>query len=66
MFLVMACFALVSTIGQAPQKINYQALIRDASDKPLVEKSVSMRFSILYKTVTGVVKYSETQTASTD
>ena len=66
LFLAIGSFAFVSMSGQAPQKINYQALIRDATDKPLVEKSVSLRFSILYKTVTGVVKYSETQTSTTD
>ena len=50
-----------SLFSQSPQKMSYQAVIRDASDH-LVTTQVGMQISILQGTLDGTVVYSETQT----
>ena len=55
--------ALITTLGfaQAPQKMSYQAVIRDLSNH-LVTTQVGMRISILQGSETGTPSYVETQT----
>jgi hypothetical protein len=57
-----AVLLTVNVFSQTPQKISYQAVIRDASNKLITNKSVGMRVNILQGTVTGTSIYSETQT----
>lgn len=54
-FLVQGLFA------QAPRKLNYQAVVRNAQGKLVQNTNVGMRFSILQGSSTGLVVYSETQ-----
>ena len=55
-----------SIFAQAPQKMSYQAVIRNTSGALVSSASVGMKISILQGTATGTVAYSETQTASTN
>ena len=55
-----------SIFAQAPQKMSYQAVIRNTSGALITSTSVGMKISILQGTATGTVAYSETQTASTN
>jgi hypothetical protein len=55
-----------SIFAQAPQKMSYQAVIRNTSGALVTSSSVGMKISILQGTATGTVAYSETQTASTN
>lgn len=55
-----------SSFAQVPQKMSYQAVIRDASNALLVTQSVGMQISILQSTPTGTLVYSETQTPTTN
>lgn len=55
---LLLCFA---SLSQSPQRMSYQAVIRDASDQ-LVTSQIGMQISILQGTVDGAVVYSETQT----
>jgi uncharacterized protein (TIGR02145 family) len=48
--------------AQAPQKMSYQAVIRDAGNKLITKQSVGMRISILQGSIDGKVVYTETQT----
>jgi hypothetical protein len=66
-------FTLIFTIvlfslvfAQAPQKMSYQAVIRDASNKLVVNKQVGMKISILQGTATGSIVYTETQKPTTN
>jgi hypothetical protein len=52
--------------AQAPQKMSYQAVIRNSSNALLTSIPVGMQISILQGTPTGTVAYSETQTVSTN
>lgn len=67
LFLIVAGLLLTaSAFAQAPQKMSYQAVIRNSSNALLTSTSVGMQISILQGTSTGTVAYSETQTVSTN
>ena len=55
-----------SIFAQAPQKMSYQAVIRNTSGALVTSSSVGMKISILQGTAIGTVAYSETQSASTN
>jgi uncharacterized protein (TIGR02145 family) len=52
--------------AQAPQKMSYQAVIRNSSNQLVVKKVVRMKISILQGSATGTVVYVETQTPTTN
>ncbi len=54
---IIACNA----IAQSPEKMSYQAVIRDASNTLITTTSVGMRISILQGSITGPTVYIETQ-----
>jgi hypothetical protein len=56
----------VSVFAQAPQKMSYQAVIRNVSNVLVTSKPVGMKISVLQGTSTGTVVYSETQTPNTN
>jgi hypothetical protein len=60
------CFSLSSVFGQAPQKMSYQAVIRNATNTLVANASIKMRISVLQGTATGTAVYVETQTATTN
>ena len=53
---------LLSTISfaQAPEKMSYQAVVRDAGGALVSDAAVGMRISILQSTTTGTAVYVET------
>lgn len=53
-------------MAQVPQKINYQAVARNASGTVLANQNVSVRFTIHDGGTAGPVLYSETQQKSTN
>ena len=55
-----------SIFAQAPQKMSYQAVIRNSNDSLLISTPVGMRISLVQGTPTGTVVFSETQTATTN
>jgi hypothetical protein len=56
----------VTGVAQSPQKLSYQAIVRNAQGKLVSNANVGIRFSILQGSATGVVVYSETFTAATN
>jgi hypothetical protein len=65
--MLSACFVfLTNASAQVPQKINYQAVARDAAGKIIPSKNISVRFSIRENGTTGTVVYSETQSLATN
>ncbi|MCG2417659.1 hypothetical protein K8089_01400 [Aequorivita sp. F47161] len=52
--------------AQAPEKMSYQAVIRDASDVLVTNTTVGMKISILKTTAVGTPVYEEIQTATTN
>lgn len=63
--LAMALFSL-NVFAQAPEKMSYQAVIRNSSDALVTSSPVGIKISILQGSATGTAVYEETQTASTN
>ena len=61
-------FALCSLTAQAqvPQKMSYQAVIRNASQTLLTNQSIGMRLSILQGSAAGSEVYAESHDAQTN
>jgi hypothetical protein len=55
-----------SVFGQAPQKMSYQAVIRDATNALVANQTVGMQVSILQGSASGAAVYVETQSAATN
>lgn len=65
-FLFTVWFSTLTVSAQTPQKMSYQAVIRDASNQLVTNAVVGMRISILQTSVTGTVVYSETDEVTTN
>ena len=52
--------------AQSPEKMSYQAVVRDASNKLVVNHQVGMLISIVQSSEDGKVVYTETQTPTTN
>lgn len=55
-----------SVLAQAPQKMSYQAIIRNSADGLIVSSNVSMKISILKGSISGNPVYVETHTGTTN
>jgi hypothetical protein len=64
--LLLFVLATVSILAQAPEKMSYQAVLRDASNVLLMNQEVGMQIRILQSTITGTAVYIERQTATTN
>jgi uncharacterized protein (TIGR02145 family) len=59
-FLMLLVFTIISIHAQSPEKMSYQAVIRDAGNKILSGQTVSIRISILQGFTSGTEVYKET------
>jgi len=64
--ILFAVIISASVYAQTPQKISYQAVIRNSSNQLVVSHAVGMRISILYGSIAGTAVYTETQTPTTN
>src|ERR1035437_5690150 len=64
--IVIALALAATTLAQAPQKMSYQAVIRNASNNLVTTATVGMRISVLQGSSTGTAVYVETQTPATN
>ena len=64
--LVAAAMITATTFAQAPSKMSYQAVVRDASDVLVTNQAVGMQVSILQGSFTGTPAYVETHSPSTN
>ena len=64
--LVALCVTAMTVMAQVPQKVNYQAVIRNATGVPVINQNVSLRFSVLTGSAAGTTVYSETQSVTTN
>ena len=55
-----------SFFAQAPQKMSYQAVIRNSNGALVNSTTVGMKISIIQGSIAGTIVYSETQTATTN
>ncbi len=64
--LLTCTFSLSTLFAQSPEKMSYQAVIRDASDNLITGTQVGMQISILQGSASGTAVYEETQTPTTN
>jgi uncharacterized protein (TIGR02145 family) len=64
--ILVAVVISLSLFAQAPQKMSYQAVIRNNSDQLVKSSPVGMRISILQGSSSGTVVYTETQIPTTN
>ena len=55
----------IITLAQVPESFNYQAVVRDESNNPITNQSVSFRMSILKGSSSGESQYSELHSTNT-
>lgn len=67
LFIVLFFSTLLFAISPSvPQKLSYQAVIRNSADKLVTNQPVGIKISIIYNTPTGAVVYAETQNPTTN
>lgn len=64
--LVITCLLSISAFAQAPEKMSYQAVVRDAANNLVASSSVGMQISILQGSPSGTAVYVETQTPTSN
>ena len=67
-YIITLLFLVIShmAFSQAPEKMSYQAVIRDSSNNVVSNQSVNIRISILKGSPTGNTVYSETHSKATN
>ncbi|MFT7335133.1 MAG: hypothetical protein ACI9M1_001031, partial [Porticoccaceae bacterium] len=65
-FLLAGLLLTASASAQAPQKMSYQALLRNDVGALITSSPVAMKISILQGGAVGTIAYSETQNASSN
>jgi hypothetical protein len=63
--ILIVVFTTIAT-AQSPQKVNYQAVVRDASGNAITDKTISLRISILRESAFGTYLYVETHSPLTN
>ena len=64
--LLAAVLLTASVFAQSPEKMSYQAVIRDASDILVTDTQIGMQISILQGSASGTAVYVETQVPTTN
>jgi uncharacterized membrane protein YciS (DUF1049 family) len=64
--LLMTVLVSTTMLAQAPQKMSYQAVIRNSSNQLVTNHTVGMRISIMQGSAIGTVVYTETQVSNTN
>lgn len=67
LMLALAGFVMSATaIAQAPEKMSYQAVVRDGAGDLVTNETVGIEVNILQGSASGIVEYTETHTATTN
>lgn len=64
--LLIASIFSTLIFAQAPEKVSYQAVLRDGSDNLIINQSVGIKVSVLQGSATGTVVFAETHNTSTN
>ncbi|AXG68756.1 hypothetical protein KORDIASMS9_00972 [Kordia sp. SMS9] len=65
-FTLLTFLVTLTTFAQAPELVNYQAIIRNSDGNLVQDSNIGMRVSILQTNATGTAVYTETHTVSTN
>jgi hypothetical protein len=64
--LCVTVLTITGAFAQAPSKMSYQAVIRDANEQLITNQTIGMQFSIIRDDIDQTVVYVETQTPTTN
>ncbi len=64
--LMIVWFSTLAVVAQVPQKMSYQAVIRNSANELIANGNVGIKISILQSSPVGTVVFSETHTAVTN
>ena len=64
--LVAVCLITITGFSQAPQRMTYQAVVRNSTDALVQNSPIGMKVSILQGSVSGAVAYVETHATQTN
>ena len=67
--IITICAAIIMTASlwaQSPEKMSYQAVVRDGSNNLVTSSAVGMQISILQGSPSGTAVYVETQSPTTN
>jgi len=64
--LLAAALLTAISFAQSPEKMSYQAVVRDSGDNLVASQAVGLQISILQGSATGTAVYSETQIPTTN
>ncbi|MFV0269594.1 MAG: hypothetical protein ACK5HT_20925, partial [Draconibacterium sp.] len=63
---IAAVLLTANVFAQSPEKMSYQAVIRNSSDVLVTNTQIGMEIDIRQGSVSGTVVYTETQTPTTN
>ena len=67
LYTLLASFLItLALFAQAPEKMSYQAVVRDANNALIMNQALGMRIQILQGSVSGTTVYEETQTPTSN
>ena len=64
--ILVAILLTTKVFAQAPEKMSYQAVVRNASDELVTNQDIGMQISILQSSATGTAVYVEKHSATTN
>ena len=62
----LSVLLMLSAFAQSPEKMSYQAVIRNSSNALIINTQVGMQISILQSSANGTPVYVETQTPTSN
>ena len=66
LLLLLSILFTINIFAQTPEKLSYQAIVRDNSDNILASQNIGMQLSILEGSASGTAIYVETQSPTTN
>lgn len=63
---IILSFFVAIVWAQSPEKMSYQAVIRNSSNQLVINQAVGMKINVLQASATGISVYSETHQAATN
>lgn len=66
LIILIAIIVTVNSFAQVPEKLSYQAVVRNSSNALVISSPIGMRISILQDSPTGTSVYTETQSTTSN
>ena len=64
--IIVGILLTASVFAQVPQKMSYQAVVRNSSNALIISTPIGIKISVIQGSVNGAITYSETQFQNTN